>query len=378
MTLSSMGTRAVEVLHMSEGSWLCPTELDRRRVVDASDRVRTIRRVGSMAVGTALIISAPWIGWWTLPLFAASALNFTIVDRRIGKSQHPERVSATAILITLLLLGSGVVLSGGPHSPALPWLVLPAGMVAARFRPQVLIAALALTIVVILTVTLGIAPLATLHDPVPVFATLALLAGVVSIVWALQAAELHHRDEAILDPLTGLLNRNALHPRFLEISYQARLAHQPVCLMLCDVDNFKSINDEHGHDCGDAVLRDIAYELRKHLRSFELVYRLGGEEFLIVLPGITQSAAKIVAERLRAAVEQSRPAGIPVTISLGLSSGTGDSVVYDTMFKAADDALYEAKRAGRNRVVLAAAAAAAEEIEIPATAGAVLAPQLVV
>jgi diguanylate cyclase (GGDEF)-like protein len=146
--------------------------------------------------------------------------------------------------------------------------------------------------------------------------------------------------------------------------------------MLCDVDNFKSINDEHGHDCGDAVLRDIAYELRKHLRSFELVYRLGGEEFLIVLPGITQTAAKIVAERLRAAVEQSRPTGIPVTISLGLSSGTGESVVYDTMFKAADDALYEAKRAGRNRVVLAAAAA--EEIEIPATAGAVLAPQLVV
>jgi diguanylate cyclase (GGDEF)-like protein len=344
--------------------------------VDANDRVRTIRRVGSMAVGSALVISAPWIGWWTLPLFAVSAINFTIVDRRMGKSPHPERVSASAIVITLLLMGIGVALSGGPHSPALPWLVLPAGMVAARFRPQVVITGLVLTVIVILTVTLGVAPTATVNDPVPVIATLALLTGVVSIVWALQAAELHHRDEAILDPLTGLLNRNALLPRFLEISYQARLTHQPVCMVLCDVDNFKSINDEYGHDCGDAVLRDIAYELRKHLRSFELVYRLGGEEFLIVLPGITLPAAKIAAERLREAVEQLRPTGILVTISLGLSSGVGESVVYDTMFKAADDALYEAKRNGRNRVVLAAASVA--EIEAPTTAGAVLAPQLVV
>ena len=136
-------------------------------------------------------------------------------------------------------------------------------------------------------------------------ATLALLAGVISIVWALQAAELHHRDEAILDPLTGLLNRHALVPRFLEISHQARLTGQPVCMVLCDVDGFKQINDEHGHDCGDAVLRDIAYELRKRLRSFELVYRLGGEEFLIVLPGIGLQAGA----RSRRAAARGRRAG---------------------------------------------------------------------
>jgi diguanylate cyclase (GGDEF)-like protein len=233
------------------------------------------------------------------------------------------------------------------------------------------IAALVLTIVLILIATVGVDPSAAVNNPVSLIATLALLAGVVSIVWALQAAELHHRDEAILDPLTGLLNRHALVPRFVELSHQARLTHQPVCLVLCDVDNFKAINDEHGHDCGDAVLRDIAYELRKRLRSFELVYRLGGEEFLMVLPGIDHNAGQIVAERLRAGIEEASPTGIHVTISLGLSAGSGEAVDYDLLFKAADNALYEAKRAGRNCVVAAPTLVAEPEqsISVPDTPG---------
>jgi diguanylate cyclase (GGDEF)-like protein len=350
---------------MSTGSWLCPTELDRSRVVDASERVHMIRRVGSGAVGVALLASAPWIGWWTLGLFAISALNFTNVERRIHTSAHPERVSVFAIIITLLLLGGGIAFSGGPRSPLLPWLVLPAGMIAARFRPQVVIAGLALTALTILAVTVGVHPGWTVADPVPVLAVLALLVGVVSIVWALQAAELHHRDEAILDQLTGLLNRHALLPRFSEISQQARLTQQPVCLLLCDLDNFKAVNDWRGHDSGDAVLRAVAYELRKQLRSFELVYRLGGEEFLIVLPGVDLQGGREVAERLRSAVQEVRPAGIPVTISLGVSAGRGEQVDYDSLFKAADAALYEAKRAGRNRVVLAPAAPV--ELQLPGT-----------
>lgn len=354
---------------MDEGtSWLCPTELDRSRVVDANDRVRTIRLVGSSAIGLALLLAAPWIGWWTLALFALSALNFLGVDRRLQTSRHPERVSVTAILITLLLLGGGVVISGGPHSPALAWLVLPAAMTAARFRQQVVVAGLALTSLLILVVTLGVDPRATIADPVPVIATLALLAGVVSIVWALQAAELHHRDEAIIDPLTGLLNRHALGPRFLELSHQARLTQQPVCLLLCDVDSFKTVNDRYGHDRGDAVLRDVAYELRKRLRSFELAYRLGGEEFLIVLPGVRSSEGNEIAERLRVAIEQAQPTGIAITISLGLSVGVGDGVVYESLFKAADRALYEAKHAGRNRVVTAGDEVAADDDNDPSTA----------
>lgn len=338
---------------MQGKSWLCPTELDRSRVVDANAQARIIRMVGTGAVAAALLVAAPWFGWWTFILLALAVANFVNVERRMRTSARPERVSAWAIVITLALIAAGVALSGGPGSPALPWLVLPAAMTAARFRPQVVIAGLALTVVVILVCTLAVDTAATVRDPEPVIATLALLAAVVSIVLALQAAELHHRGEAILDPLTGLLNRHALAPRFEELSVQARVTRQPVCLMLCDIDNFKAVNDEHGHDRGDAALRDVAYALRKQLRSFELVYRLGGEEFLVVLPGIDLAEGLDVAERLRAAVERSTPAGIPITISLGVSAARGEQVDYHTLFKAADTALYAAKRAGRNRAEFA-------------------------
>jgi diguanylate cyclase (GGDEF)-like protein len=129
----------------------------------------------------------------------------------------------------------------------------------------------------------------------------------------------------------------------------------------------------------------VAYELRKRLRSFELVYRLGGEEFLIVLPGVDTEGGLEIAERLRDSVEAVRPQGIRVTISLGLSAGSGEEVDYDVLFRAADAALYDAKRAGRNRVVCASAAPVLEVVAsestaaVPAPAGAVgeqLAPSL--
>jgi diguanylate cyclase (GGDEF)-like protein len=348
-----------------EGSWLCPTELDRMRVVDANARVRTIRHVGAASIGIALLAAVPWVGWWTLIPFGLAAFNLWHIDRRIARSPRPERVSALGILVTVTMLAVGVAISGGAGSPALPWMVLPAAMVAARFRPQVVILGLAITAMLILGATFGVTPTQATHHPVPVLATLALLVSLVSIVWALQAAELHHRDEAILDPLTGLLNRHALGPRFNELSEQARLTGQPICLLLCDVDGFKAINDEFGHDRGDAVLRDVAYELRKRLRSFELVYRLGGEEFLIVLPGIDLAGGRQLGERLRLAVAEAKPTGILTTISLGVSAASGPDAAYEALFKAADQALYVAKRSGRNRVSIASTPPAAEQADVP-------------
>lgn len=166
-------------------------------------------------------------------------------------------------------------------------------------------------------------------------------------------AGMHHREAALLDPLTGMLNRTALQSRFAELRQQAAQNGHPISLVMCDLDHFKDVNDGHGHHRGDAVLRDTAYQLRKATRSFELIYRIGGEEFLVVLPGIDIAEAQEVAERLRRAVATAKPSGLPVTASFGVSVARGTEIQFEELFRAADQALYEAKAAGRNTVVAA-------------------------
>jgi two-component system, cell cycle response regulator len=323
-------------------SWLCPTELDRSRVVDANDRVRMIRKIGSGAVGGALIISAPWLGWWTLILFVLSALNFINVDLRMPKSSHPERVSVCAILITMLLIATGVVLSGGPHSPALPWLVLPAGMVAARFRPQVVIAGLVLTVLVILISTLGVDPQATINNPVPVIATLALLTGVVSIVWAIETAELHNRDEAILDPLTGLANRRQLSDDLAAVWSNAT-PDRPVRLLMFDLDGFKAYNDTFGHPGGDLLLSRLSRAFKDAIGNYGRAYRLGGDEFCALLWG--DSGEEMVNSCLAALSEQGE--GFHISSSYGsvlLPDETNDP---DLALQLADERMYAYKDSSR-------------------------------
>jgi diguanylate cyclase (GGDEF)-like protein len=165
-------------------------------------------------------------------------------------------------------------------------------------------------------------------------------------------AEIQHRTDAILDPLTGLLNRKSMPDRFAELASQAALTGAPIALLMCDVDRFKTVNDEHGHERGDRVLKEVAYIIRRSLRSFELVYRLGGDEFLIVLPGATTTTGRELAERVRRSLEAARPGGCEVTVSIGIASARGE-VSFEPLFRDADEALYRAKRQGRNRVATA-------------------------
>jgi two-component system, cell cycle response regulator len=323
-------------------SWLCPTDQDRRRVTDASPRVRTIRTVGSGAVGLTLLISAPWLGWWTLILFALSALNLLSVDRRMRHSAHPERVSVSAILITLTLLATGVVLSGGPKSPALPWLILPGAMVAARFRPQVVIAGLLLTVAVILGVTLGVDLRSTLHDPVALFTTLALLVAVVSIVWALETAELHQRDEATIDPLTGLANRRQLADDLQEAWQQASERH-PTRLLLFDLDGFKAYNDNFGHLGGDLLLSRLARAFKHAVGSRGCAYRLGGDEFCALLR--SDCGETMVGDCLQALSAEGE--GFSITSSYGSVLLPTEASSPELALQLADERMYAYKDSGR-------------------------------
>jgi diguanylate cyclase (GGDEF)-like protein len=256
-------------------------------------------------------------------------------------------------LVVLALLTAGAALSGGEASPALPWMILPVALSAARFRPQVVAVGAAITAAAMFGVSVGVDPQAVVDDPTRLISALTLLVAITAIMTALMEGELEHRDRAVLDPLTGLLNRASLDARVYEIEEQAHLTGGAVSVIVLDIDRFKRVNDTHGHERGDAVLRDVAYEVRKALRSFELVYRIGGEEFLVLLPGVNLAEAIQVAERVLGAVETARPGDLDLTLSAGVATEWGGDISYEQLFRAADAALLEAKRAGRNRIELA-------------------------
>ena len=162
---------------------------------------------------------------------------------------------------------------------------------------------------------------------------------------------------ALTDPLTGLYNQRYLmrHLRGLLDSGQSR----DIAVLMVDVDHFKAVNDEYGHAAGDKALRGVADALRANTRVFDSLARYGGEEFAVVMPGSGLDDAVQAAERLRAAVETTPfawEAGghCRLTVSVGVASCSGQLITPESLLRAADLALYEAKRAGRNRVEVAA------------------------
>jgi diguanylate cyclase (GGDEF)-like protein len=333
-----------------DASWLCPTDADVRRALDMSPRVRRARDFGSAAIGLALVVAGPFIGWQVLVFFALSAANLQTLDWRIERARRPDRVIAGSLLWTALVIAGAAAATGGPTSPLLPWIAIPGALAAGRFRPQVVLVGAAMTVVIMAAATFGIDPEGTLHHPVLLLVSAALLANVVATVSAITSAEIEHRAEANIDSLTGLMNRNALQIRFMELAEQARRSDSPIALIVCDLDRFKAVNDTHGHERGDRVLRETANAMRSVLRTFELIYRYGGEEFVVILPGATLADGAQAAERIRLAVAAARPGALNVTLSAGVSAAIGSATELATLFGAADKALYRAKHEGRNRV----------------------------
>jgi two-component system cell cycle response regulator len=165
---------------------------------------------------------------------------------------------------------------------------------------------------------------------------------------------------AVVDPLTGLYNRRYLQSRVAALLDQAAQRDRPLVSMILDIDHFKAVNDAHGHDAGDAVLKIFAARVKRALRGVDLMCRFGGEEFVVIMPDTRLPVAKIVGERLRAAVAGSPfliekgACAIAVTVSIGIAESLPDDTP-DALFRRSDRALYQSKTAGRNRVTAAAA-----------------------
>jgi two-component system cell cycle response regulator len=184
--------------------------------------------------------------------------------------------------------------------------------------------------------------------------TLELQAHLLSVQAAL--AHLASRDS-----LTGMLNRRAILDRLAEELERARRQGSSLTVGMCDLDHFKMVNDTFGHQAGDAILRGFTTVVQGQLRGYDSVGRYGGEEFLLITPGVTNGGGVGIFERVCARVSgaamRSDRGAIPVTVSIGVASSSPGSTV-DSLLATADRALYQAKADGRNRVVYASAAPA--------------------
>ncbi len=201
-----------------------------------------------------------------------------------------------------------------------------------------LVSAVALTDRTILLALVAIGVLATLGAGLGIFAAVR------------SRRNRHYAQLALCDDLTGVGNRRRLDR---DLSIEAHNGEAPVAVIMVDVDHFKRINDEFGHDAGDRALRAVADVLRREVRTGDVVYRYGGEEFCVVLVNTTTTEAGQVAERIRFAVSRMALAvDGPLTVSIGVALGKGAHVAH-TLIRA-DEALFKSKDAGRDRVTLAA------------------------
>jgi diguanylate cyclase (GGDEF)-like protein len=187
--------------------------------------------------------------------------------------------------------------------------------------------------------------------------------GLVGRIWTFHDITEERRLEnelrvlASTDFLTGALNRRAFQLAFRSAIERCRRYGIPLSLIMLDLDHFKRVNDTHGHQAGDAVLREASSRIRATLRDSDIFGRLGGEEFALLLPHTDLDEGAVVAERLRAAIADEPVdvgvALVPITTSVGLTALRTQPDPIDTMMRRADEALYAAKAGGRNRTVSA-------------------------
>ena len=178
----------------------------------------------------------------------------------------------------------------------------------------------------------------------------AILIGLFDITIQKQAEE-EFKNKAITDELTGLYNRRFLDERINEEIQHSDLYNEPISMIILDLDHFKHINDTWGHPVGDEVLKQTAKIASSIIRKSDVLFRLGGEEFLVLMPQTTTNDALVVAENIRETLDKnSDPIAGKITASFGVAEKM-KSESFNSFYKRVDKALYHAKEGGRNRVV---------------------------
>jgi diguanylate cyclase (GGDEF)-like protein len=329
-------------------------EARRERLLDMEQRVRPYRTAcfGILALALALGgTSGQWL--WVIPMGVGLA-GFAIADRFMQNSPRPALWVAGAWAAMPILLASAVLITGKSTSPVLVCFALPAVTLGFRFEPRGMVFGTAFIIAMFLASAVAPDPGAAFDHRQTLIAVAASIISTVILSGALVESDRAHRRRSTLDPLTGLFNRNALEQRLSELEGQPCQPEEGIshAFLLCDLDHFKQVNDQLGHAAGDAVLQDVAYTMRGTLRAGDSIYRVGGEEILVILPGADREAAVEISERLRREVHERRPVGAAVSVSIGVAVSEPETVNTEDLLARADAALYAAKAGGRNQVAI--------------------------
>jgi diguanylate cyclase (GGDEF)-like protein len=336
-------------------SWLVATDADRERMMDMDRRLRPVRWQTFGVMALALVIAGWWVGWWTLVPLLGAAFLFRLAERRVDRVSNPEYWMLGSWAGAEAIIGVSLALMGEAAISMLALLAIPVVTLSARFSSRGVWLGVTIASALIVGVGLVADAAAVVDEPPLLIAPIAVAVASALLSTALMRSDVEHRDKAVLDSLTGLLNRNSLMMRVAELEQQSALTGNPVGVIATDLDGFKAINDRLGHPAGDSVLTEVGYLLRKALgRAFDCAYRVGGDEFLVLLPGADLQQTEAVAHRICSTISRAAVlfgAGIEVGISCGVSaSESGEHFGFERVLRCADRALYEAKRSGEGVV----------------------------
>jgi diguanylate cyclase (GGDEF)-like protein len=334
-------------------------EARRERLLDMEERVGRYRLACFGILALALAVGGgSSLGYWWIGLLTLGLAGFAVADRFMRTSARPALWIAGAWAALPALLTASVLVTGGAGSPVLVWFALPAVTIGFRFEERGMVAGTVFVIAMFLSSAVLPDPSEAWAQRQHLIAVAALIVSTVILSGALVESDRAHRRRSTLDPLTGLFNRNALEQRLGELDGQLCDPDEGLsyAFLLCDLDHFKRVNDQFGHPTGDAVLQDVAYTMRAALRAGDSIYRVGGEEILVMLPGASHDDAVEIAERLRIEVRERQPVGVSVSLSIGVAVAEPGRVDTEELLSRADAALYAAKAGGRDLVFVDSAA----------------------
>lgn len=319
----------------------------------------------AVAAFLSFVVAGELTGASSVPLWLRTAPTLALILLALFGSMHrAPHYYGTLGLAALSWLELGIFLNGYLRPEGLLW-VLPAYALLPIASSPIWLKRRQFVAAALLCTVLGPVPLLYLSKPARWevyqyldYMAVSMVAATVLNGYQVRLIRQHFeleerlRHRADIDELTGV----AARARFLEQArhlLQVSIAeHSPLAVLYLDADHFKQLNDTHGHAAGDAALSALGRALRENLRDNDLVGRIGGEEFALLLPGLCLDEARVAGERLRSAVEDSCRGGRTVTISVGVVVRNNETML-EPLLARADHALAAAKRGGRNRVAVA-------------------------